>query len=145
MVFQGNLDEVALSDLLQVYCSGRQIARLTVHHATGPDAVFYFEAGDLVDAELGSVTGVDAVWAALEKGAGAFRVEMGVKAPHRTIDQPSSAVVMEGMRHANETRAKRQAPPAPAPVRSLRAVSAPRLPAIFTPPAAPNRVVRAAL
>lgn len=145
MVLQGNLDEVALSDLLQVYCSGRQIARLTVHHATGPDAVFYFEAGDLVHAEIGSLTGVDAVWAALEKGAGAFRVEMGVKAPHRTIDKPSSAVVMEGMGHADETRAKPQPPPAAAPVRPLRAVSAPRLPAIFTPPAAPERAGRAAL
>jgi branched-chain amino acid transport system substrate-binding protein len=145
MVLQGNLDEVALPDLLQVYCSGRQTARLTVHHATGPDAVFYFEAGDLVHAELGSLTGVDAVWEALEKGAGAFRVEMGVKAPHRTIDQPSSAVVMEGMKHADETRAKRQATFASAPVRPPRAVSAPRLPAFFSPPAAPDRAGRAAL
>ncbi|MGZ6988579.1 MAG: ABC transporter substrate-binding protein, partial [Thermoanaerobaculia bacterium] len=145
MVLQGNLEEVALPDLLQVYCSGRQVARLTVNYSDAPDALFYVDSGDLVDAQFGNRSGVEAVWAALEKGAGAFRVEMGIKAPHRTIDQPWSAVVMEGMRRANETRAKRQAPPAPAPVRPLRAVSAPRLPAIFTPPAAPNRAGRATL
>jgi branched-chain amino acid transport system substrate-binding protein len=145
MVLQGNLEEVALPDLLQVYCSGHQIARLTVNYSDAPDALFYVDSGDLVDAQFGNRSGVEAVWAALEKEAGAFRVEMGVKAPHRTINQHWSGVVMEGMKHADETRARRQAPPAPAPVRPLRAVTAPRLPAIGARPAAPNRAGRAAL
>ena len=145
MVLQGNLEEVALPDLLQVYCSGHQIARLTVNYSDAPDALFYVDSGDLVDAQFGNRSGVEAVWAALEKEAGAFRVEMGVKAPHRTINQHWSGVVMEGMKHADETRARRQAPPAPAPVRPLRAVTAPRLPAVGARPAAPNRAGRAAL
>jgi branched-chain amino acid transport system substrate-binding protein len=145
MVLQGNLEEVALPDLLQVYCSGRQVARLTVNYSDAPDALFYVESGDLVDAQFGNRSGVEAVWAALEKEAGAFRVEMGVKAPHRTIDQHWSVVVMEGMKHADETRAKRRAPPAPAPVRPLRAVTAPRLPAVGARPAASVGARRAAL
>jgi branched-chain amino acid transport system substrate-binding protein len=145
MVLQGNLDEVALPDLLEVYCSGRQVARLTVSYSDAPDALFYVDSGDLVDAQFGDRSGVEAVWAAVDKGAGAFRVEMGVKAPHRTIDQHWSAVVMEGMRHADKPRAKPQAPPPPAAGRPLRAVSAPRLPGIFTPPAAPDHAGRGAL
>ena len=145
MVLQGNLEEVALPDLLQVYCSGRQVARLTVNYSDAPDALFYVDSGDLVDAQFGNRSGVEAVWAALEKEAGSFRVEMGVKAPHRTIDRHWSVVVMEGMKHADETRAKRQAPPAPAPVRPLRAVAAPRLPAVGARPAAPAGARRAAL
>jgi ABC-type branched-subunit amino acid transport system substrate-binding protein len=145
MVLQGNLEEVALPDLLQVYCSDHQVARLTVKYSDAPDAVFYVDSGDLVDAQFGNRSGVEAVWAALEKEAGAFRVERGVKAPRRTINQHWSAVVMEGMRLADETRAKRQAPPAPVPTRPLRAVTAPRLPAIGAPPAAPGGAGRAAL
>jgi ABC-type branched-subunit amino acid transport system substrate-binding protein len=120
MVLQGNLNEVALHDLLQVYCSGRQVARLTVRHPSGPDALFYFEGGELVHAEFGSLTGVDAVWAALENESGTFSAEIGVKAPRRTIEQHWSVVVMEGLKRADESRAHAQAPP-------QAAVSPPRL------------------
>ena len=114
MVLQGNLDEVALSDLLQVYCSGRQVARLTVARAKGPDAVFYFEGGDLVHAEMGALSGVDAVWAALEDDTGTFRAEIGVHAPRRTVQQHWSVVVMEGMKRADESRERSREQPAPA-------------------------------
>ncbi len=113
MVLQGNLDEVALPDLLQVYCSGRQVARLTVHHATGPDAFFYFEGGDLVHAEFGTLAGVDAVWAALEDDHGSFRAEIGVQAPQRTIQQHWSVVVMEGLKRADESRERSREQPRP--------------------------------
>jgi branched-chain amino acid transport system substrate-binding protein len=143
MVLQGNLDEVALPDLLQVYCSGRQVARLTVRHATGPDAVFYFEGGELVHAEMGSLTGVDAVWAALEDDHGSFRADIGVSAPRKTIQQHWSVVVMEGLKRIDESRARsREQPrPAAAPVagqRPFRVVSQ-RTPASRTVPVASAR------
>lgn len=144
MVLQGNLEEVALPDLLQVYCSGRQVARLTVNYSDAPDALFYVDSGDLVDAQFGQQSGVEAVWAALEKEAGSFRVEMGVKAPHRTINQHWSVVVMEGMKHADETRVKRQSS-ASMQVRPLRAVTAPRLPTVKARPAIPDGTRRSAL
>lgn len=145
MVLQGNLEEVALPDLLQVYCSGRQVARLTVNYSDAPDAMFYVDSGELVDAKFGNLSGVEAVWAALEKEAGSFRVEMGVQAPNRTINQHWSIVVMEGMKHADETRVKRQGPPPSAPMRPLRAVTAPRLPGVGARPAPPSGARRAAL
>lgn len=149
MVLQGNLEEVALPDLLQVYCSGGQAGRLTVGYPDAPDAVFYFDAGNLVDAQFGSRSGVNAVWAALERNAGIFRVDIGVEAPRRSIDQPWNLVVLEGMRRLDEQRAKPVAPsgPAAAPVRPLRAVTAPRpREAGITPPssAGPGRSVLAA-
>jgi branched-chain amino acid transport system substrate-binding protein len=132
MVLQGNLEEVALPDLLQVYCSGRQVARLTVTYPDAGDALFYFDGGSLVDARFGRLSGVEAVFAALEKDAGAFRVEMGVRAPHRTIEQHWSVIVMEGMKRADETRARRSGPlpSVPASVRPLRAVTGPRQPVV---------------
>ncbi len=116
MVLQGNLDEVALPDLLQVYCSGRQVARLTVHHAAGPDAVFYFEGGELVHAEMGSLSGVDAVWAALGDDHGSFRAEIGVGAPRKTIQQHWSVVVMEGLKRVDESRERSREQPRPVAV-----------------------------
>jgi branched-chain amino acid transport system substrate-binding protein len=146
MVLQGNLDEVALSDLLQVYCSGGQAGRLTVRYPDAPDAIFYFDAGDLIDAQFGSRTGADAVWAALERNAGAFRVDIGIAAPRRSIDQPWSVVVMEGMRRLDEQRANPGAPPGPiaVPARPLRAVSGPRPPEAGVPPPASGGAGRAA-
>jgi ABC-type branched-subunit amino acid transport system substrate-binding protein len=138
MVLQGNLDEVALPDLLQVYCSGRQVARLTVRHATGPDAVFSFEGGELVHAEMGSLSGVDAVWTALEDDHGSFRADIGVHAPRKTIQQHWSVVVMEGLKRIDESREKSRAQPRPLRVVSQRAPASRTVPVASAKPS-PSR------
>ncbi len=108
----GSLDEIGLSHLIQVYCTSRQTSKLTV---TFPDAegAFFFDRGDLVDAQLGAVSGIDAVHAALARKGGAFRVEPGVQPPRRTIHQHWSTIVIDGMRVSDEKipRPRPTAPP----------------------------------
>ncbi|HKD12188.1 MAG TPA: ABC transporter substrate-binding protein [Thermoanaerobaculia bacterium] len=108
----GSLDEIGLSHLIQVYCTSRQTAKLTVSY---PDAEgsFFFDRGELVDAQLGSQSGIDAVHAALGKKGGVFRVEPGVQPPRRSINQHWSTVVIDGMRVADASAVRaRPAPPA---------------------------------
>jgi len=115
----GSLDEIGLSHLIQVYCTSRQTAKLTVSY---PDAEgsFFFDRGELVDAQLGSQSGIDAVHAALGKKGGVFRVEPGVQPPRRSINQHWSTVVIDGMRVADASPARPRPAPAPPPAAETR-------------------------
>jgi ABC-type branched-subunit amino acid transport system substrate-binding protein len=112
VVFGGTLDEIGVGHLIQIYCTGRQTACLTV---TYPDSEgkLYFENGDLVHAQLGPLSGIEAVQAAIARKGGQFRVDMGVHAPGRTIDQHWSTVVLNAMMKV-ESRASAGVRPASA-------------------------------
>ncbi len=127
MPLVGDLTDLALVDIIQINCVGRNTARLTVHYPIG-DGVFYFADGEVVDARLGNLVGVEAVYKALEYDQGAFRIDTGIPAPTRTIFEPWANLIMEGLRLLDEARAGRgeggessegtAATPATAPLRT---------------------------
>jgi hypothetical protein len=100
----GDLKDLALVDIIQINCIGRNTARLTVHYPTG-DGVFYFQDGEVVDARLGDLAGMDAIYQALRYNEGSFRIDTGIAAPARTIYDPWANILMEGMRLIDEERA----------------------------------------
>jgi hypothetical protein len=104
MALVGDLKDLALVDIIQINCVGRNTARLTVHYPIG-DGVFYFAEGDVVDARLGSLVGVEAVYKALAYEQGSFRIDTGIPAPTRTIFEPWANLIMEGLRLLDEARA----------------------------------------
>ncbi len=106
MPLVGDLTDLALVDIIQINCVGRNTARLTVHYPIG-DGVFYFADGEVVDARLGNLVGVEAVYKALEYDQGAFRIDTGIPAPTRTIFEPWANLIMEGLRLLDEARAGR--------------------------------------
>ncbi|HEY6910139.1 MAG TPA: ABC transporter substrate-binding protein [Myxococcales bacterium] len=95
----GNLSETTFADLIQLYTLSRQTAALTIVSPAGPehDGVIYVENGDLVDARFGDLSGADAVRRALRLTEGEFRVELNVRARHRTIFEPWSKLVLDEM------------------------------------------------
>jgi branched-chain amino acid transport system substrate-binding protein len=92
----GTLDEFGLRDLIQVYCTTRQTARLTLTYsdATGH---LYFDQGEIVHATLGPFSGRAAVHAALARKGGDFHVDVGLRPTQRTIHEPWSAIVLDGL------------------------------------------------
>jgi predicted regulator of Ras-like GTPase activity (Roadblock/LC7/MglB family) len=104
MALVGDLKDLALVDIIQINCIGRNTARLTVHYPTG-DGVFYFQDGEVVDARFGSLTGIEAVYQALRYNEGSFRIDTGIAAPTRTIFEQWPNLLMEGMRLLDEERA----------------------------------------
>jgi len=138
-VVGGSLDEIGLSHLIQVYCTSRQTAKLVVNF---PDAEgsFFFDRGELVDAQLGSLSGIDAVHAALGRKGGIFHVDPGVQPPRRTIHQHWSTVVIDGMRVSDDKTARPRptSAPVPKPAATPPAATAPQttapMPAVPTPP-----------
>ncbi|MBX7219556.1 MAG: DUF4388 domain-containing protein [Blastocatellia bacterium] len=100
----GDLEYLSLVDIIQINCIARNTARLTVHFPIG-DGIFYFGEGELVDARLANLVGVDAVYKALNYDKGSFRVDSGVAAPTRTIFEPWANIIMEGLRLIDEAKA----------------------------------------
>ena len=92
----GTLDEFGLRDLIQVYCTTRQTARLTL---TYPDATghLFFDQGEIVHATLGPFSGRAAVHAALARKGGEFHVDVGLRPTQRTIQEPWSAILLDGL------------------------------------------------
>ncbi len=95
----GNLSETSFADLIQLYTLSRQTAAVTIVSPAGRehDGVVYVENGDVVDARFGDAHGAEAVRRALRLTEGEFRVELNVRARHRTIFEPWNKLVLEEM------------------------------------------------
>ncbi len=97
MALTGNLAETPFVDLIQFYCLKRETVAVRVKSARPgvPDGVFYLERGELVDARFGERQGLEAVREALKLRDGAFRVDLNIKTPQRTIFEPWKKVLLE--------------------------------------------------
>jgi len=76
-------------------------ARLKVLYPQGA-GYFYLQAGSVVDARIGVLHGIDAVYYALTLPNAQFEFSADVEAKSRTINQPWTQVVLEGLRRLDE-------------------------------------------
>lgn len=104
MALKGTLGDLSVSDLIQLHCQAGNAARLTVKNPEQAHIALYFAGGEVVHAEFGPLQGTEAVYELLTWQAGTFEVEQDVSAPTRTIQIPWSALLMEGLRRADEQR-----------------------------------------
>ena len=86
VVLTGHLDEQPLPDLFRTLRVQRKSGRLQVEYPESPGA-FFFEEGQLVDAQLGSLRGLEAVHAALALRGASFNFNPLVRPPERSINR----------------------------------------------------------
>ncbi|MDQ1593100.1 MAG: hypothetical protein QOG71_3727 [Pyrinomonadaceae bacterium] len=86
MVLTGHLDDQPLPDLIRTLRAQRKSGRLQVEYADSPGA-FFFEDGQLVDAQLGNLRGLEALYAALALDGASFNFNPLVRPPERSIDR----------------------------------------------------------
>jgi hypothetical protein len=86
VVLTGHLDEQPLPDLIRRLRVQRKSGRLQVEYADGPGS-FFFEEGQMVDARLGELRGIEALYAALALEGGSFNFNPLVRPPERNIDR----------------------------------------------------------
>jgi hypothetical protein len=86
VVLTGHLDEQPLPDLIRRLRVQRKSGRLQVEYADGPGS-FFFEDGQMVDARLGELRGIEALYAALALEGGSFNFNPLVRPPERNIDR----------------------------------------------------------
>jgi hypothetical protein len=101
MAFSGQLNDLALSELIEFFCNQRKTGRLKVDYALAP-GVFFIKDGDLVDAKVGALNGTEAVFFALTLPSASFDFNAGMQSSRRTINDSWASVVLEGLRRIDE-------------------------------------------
>jgi len=101
MALTGHLSDLSLSELIEFFCNQRKSGRLKVLYPKGA-GYFFLQAGSVVDARIGVLHGIDAVYYALTLPNAQFEFSADVEAKSRTINQPWTQVVLEGLRRLDE-------------------------------------------
>lgn len=113
----GTLGLFSLVDLFQLLAAARRSGRLSIDHPLGPAKVF-FDKGQVVHAEFGSLVGEEAVYAIFADERGTFEFRVAIPAPQVTVKGGTENVVLEAVRRLDESRrdGDEATPAAPAPV-----------------------------
>ncbi len=111
MALTGHLSDLSLSELIEFFCNQRKSGRLKVLYPKGAGH-FYLQAGSVVDARIGVLRGIDAVYYALTLPNAEFEFSVDAEPADRTINQPWTQVVLEGLRRLDESIAPGVAFPA---------------------------------
>jgi len=101
MALTGHLSDLSLSELIEFFCNQRKSGRLKVLYPKGA-GYFYLQSGSVVDARIGLLHGIDAVYYALTLPNAEFEFSADAEPVHRTINQPWTQVVLEGLRRLDE-------------------------------------------
>jgi hypothetical protein len=101
MALTGHLSDLSLSELIEFFCNQRKTGRLKVLYSQGP-GYFYLQTGSVVDARIGVLRGIDAVYFALTLPNAKFEFSGSEEASEKTINQPWTQVVLEGLRRLDE-------------------------------------------
>lgn len=92
MVLTGHLDDYSLPGLIKMLHDQRKTGRLQVDYAESP-AAFYFEDGRLVDARIGDLRGLEAVYLALSLAGASFNFNPLIKPPERSVEEREQRLI----------------------------------------------------
>src|ERR1044071_7221487 len=101
MALTGQLSDMSLAELIEFFCNQRKTGRLKIDYPRG-HSVYFIREGELVDAKVGALSGVDAVYFSLTLPNAAFDFSPDVQATRRTINEKWTQVVLEGLRRLDE-------------------------------------------
>ncbi len=110
---EGSLGEIAVGDVLRSVELNRRSGTIRLANEDGTEGIIYFREGSAVDAELGSLTGREAIARLLAFREGTFVVTWGPVARRDVVGSSPRALVLEGVR-------RRSSPPSPTRVAAAR-------------------------
>lgn len=94
VVLTGHLSNYPLSDLVGILRHQRKSGRLLIEYPKGP-ATFFFQNGELIDARMNDLTGLQAICVALAQPEASFNFNPLILSPRRTIDASLQRAVSE--------------------------------------------------
>ena len=94
VILTGHLNDYPLSDLVGILRHQRKTGRLLIEYPKGP-ASFYFKDGELVDAQLDNLSGLQAVCVAVVQPASSFNFNPLIQPSKRSIENSMQRVVSE--------------------------------------------------
>jgi hypothetical protein len=105
--FTGALADIPISDLLQTLALARKDAVITVSHR-GEESRIWCLAGDIVDAESGRLTGVQAVYRVLSLEHGQVRADFRSVQRMRVVRASMPALLLEALHRVDQSAPLRQ-------------------------------------
>jgi hypothetical protein len=90
----GHLNDYPLADLIGMLHFRHKTGRLLIEYSMGPCSLYFVE-GNLVDAQLNSMGGLQAVLIALSQTNASFNFNPLIQPPRRSINESSQKVVFE--------------------------------------------------
>jgi predicted regulator of Ras-like GTPase activity (Roadblock/LC7/MglB family) len=107
MPLEGTLKDMSLPNLVQLQCSENKRARITLTRRNVQGALVV-DAGELVHAMAGPLTGENAVYELLAWDEGNFQVNDSLaEVPTRNVNTPWQSLVLEGLRRSDEVKSER--------------------------------------
>lgn len=127
---EGDIGQVALFDLLQVFSANRRTGKLRVEGPSGTVGDVWVQGGQVVDAVYGAIAGEKALYRVLGLKEGRFRFEPDASSPRVRLSAPTDHLLMEAVRQADEMgRLREELPSLGVRVRLEREPEAPSEPA----------------
>ncbi|HLO00335.1 MAG TPA: DUF4388 domain-containing protein [Pyrinomonadaceae bacterium] len=94
VVLTGHLNDYPLSDIIGILRHQRKTGRLLIDYPKGP-AAFFFQEGDLIDAQLNNLSGLQAICVAVAQPPSPFNFNPLIASPRRSIETSLQRVVSE--------------------------------------------------
>jgi hypothetical protein len=94
VVLTGHLNDYPLSDIVGILRHQRKTGRLLIEYPKGP-ATFFFQEGELVDAQLNNLSGLQAICVALAQPPSPFNFNPLIASSRRSIENSLQRVVSE--------------------------------------------------
>lgn len=114
VVLTGHLSNYPLADLVGILRHQRKSGRLLVEYAKGP-ATFFFQNGELIDARMNELTGLQAICVALAQPEASFNFNPLIQSSRRSIEASLQRAVAELFGCWDESYAQIEAAAAPQP------------------------------
>ena len=137
VVLTGHLSNYPLADLVGILRHQNKTGRLLIEYAKGP-ATFFFQEGELIDARLNDLVGLQAICVALAQPDAAFNFNPLIPATRRSIEPSLHRAVSELFGCWDESALQIETTAAPAPVLSTQ-------PEPLALPPAPRSALRQAI
>lgn len=94
VVLTGHLNDYPLADLVGILRHQQKTGRLLIEYPKGP-AMFYFNEGELVDAQLDRLSGLQAICVALAQPPSCFNFNPLIQPSRRSIETSRQKVISE--------------------------------------------------
>lgn len=105
-VLSGNLESMAVAELLQTIQYGRKDAHIRIEH-DGEHSHIWCMDGDVVDARTGALSGAPAVYRLLSLRRGRLQADFSKVVRPRTIEASTQALMLESAKRCDECKALR--------------------------------------
>lgn len=115
VVLTGHLNNYPLSDLIGILRHQRKSGRLLIEYPKGP-ATFFFQNGELIDARLNELTGLQAIVVAMSQPDAAFNFNPLIQSSRRSIEPSLQRVVSELLGCWDESALQIESAPIPIPI-----------------------------